>query len=81
MTLTIVGSVGSLANGGSGVIMGPLQDKVGFKPMYSTILVVMFIVYSTIPYIVELNAFLYSVWVVAAFLVNAAQEDFPYYHS
>ena len=63
----MIGSVGSLANGGSRVIMGPLQDKIGFKPMYGAILSVMLIVYSTIPYVVKFNAALYSIWVVAAF--------------
>lgn len=47
--------------------MGPLQDRIGFKTMYSSILVTMFVVYATIPYVVQLNAMLYSVWVVTAF--------------
>ena len=47
--------------------MGPLQDRIGFKTMYSAILATMFVVYATIPYVVQINAMLYSMWVVTAF--------------
>jgi len=38
--LTLIGAVGGLANGGSRIIWGYLQDIYGFKKLYSLILVV-----------------------------------------
>ena len=35
--------------------------------MYSTILMAMLLIYATIPYVVQLNAVLYALWVIAAF--------------
>ena len=43
-TLTVIGCAGSLANGASRVIMGPLQDKVGFSKIYCIILIIEFVV-------------------------------------
>ena len=35
--------------------------------MYSTILAAMLLIYATLPYVIELNAVLYAIWVIAAF--------------
>lgn len=48
--LTIVGSLGAICNGGSRIIWGTLQDKYGFKKVYSTIMATQFVIALTINY-------------------------------
>ena len=50
--LTIIGSLGSLANGGSRIIIGLLQDKIGFSKVYLGVLVLEFLVCTLITTIV-----------------------------
>ena len=66
-TLTVIGSIGSLANGGSRVIMGPLQDKVGFSRVYLVVLITELLVCSLSTTVVTVNSTLYFMFVFAAF--------------
>lgn len=50
--LTWIGSLGSLANGLSRVVWGPLQDRVGFRSIYKTVLVIELIVCSLLTTVV-----------------------------
>ena len=66
-TLTVIGSIGSLANGGSRVLMGPLQDKIGFSKVYLIILIIEFFVCFFITSVVSFNSTLYLIFVFLAF--------------
>ena len=70
--LTWIGSIGSLANGLSRVVWGPIQDKVGFLPIYRTVLVMELLVCSLLPLIVQANKYLYLIWVFMGFLCLGA---------
>lgn len=50
--LTWIGSIGSLANGLSRVVWGPIQDKIGFCTMYKIVIGIELLVCSLLPYIV-----------------------------
>ena len=70
--LTVVGSVGSVANGLSRVLWGPLQDKTGFRPLYRIVLVTELILFSTLPSIVQANQYIYLIWVFTCYLCLGA---------
>ena len=50
--LTLIGSLGSVANGLSRIVWGMMQDKTGFVAIYKIILIVELVVFSLLPYIV-----------------------------
>ena len=50
--LTWIGSIGSLANGLSRVVWGPMQDKTGFRKIYQVVLGIELLVCSLLPLIV-----------------------------
>ena len=66
-TLTLIGSIGSLANGGSRIFMGPLQDRIGFSTVYLLILIIELLVCSLITTVVTMSSLLYFFFVFLAF--------------
>ena len=70
--LTVVGSVGSVANGLSRVVWGPMQDKTGFRPLYLTVLITTLLLFSTLPSVVKANQYLFLIWVFVNYLCLGA---------
>ena len=70
--LTWVGSIGSLANGISRAVWGPMQDKKGFRAIYKVVIVIELIYCSLMPYIVQTNRYLYMLWIFMGFLCLGA---------
>ena len=70
--LTWIGSIGSLANGLSRVVWGPMQDKTGFRKIYQVVLGIELLVCSLLPLIVKTNKYLYLVWVFMSYLCLGA---------
>ena len=70
--LTWIGSIGSVANGLSRIIWGPIQDKTGFKAIYRVVLVIELLVCSLITFIVQTNRYLYMVWVFMGYMCLGA---------
>jgi MFS family permease len=72
LTLTWIGSMGSIANGLSRIFWGPLQDLIGFKRIYAIVLSSELIVCVTITGAVQTSATLYSMIVILGFLCLGA---------
>ena len=70
--LTLVGSIGSVANGLSRIVWGPLQDKIGFKTIYRIVLCTELLVCSLMVTIVKTNQYLYLIWVFLSYLCLGA---------
>jgi len=70
--LTLIGSLGSVANGLSRIMWGTMQDKTGFVAIYKVIIVVELVVFSLLPYIVEENKYLYLMAIFAGYLCLGA---------
>jgi MFS transporter, OFA family, oxalate/formate antiporter len=66
-TLTTAGAIGSVCNGGSRIFWATLQDKYGFKKVYTCLLTLQLIVAFSI-YSVKESAFFYTLWVSFSFL-------------
>ena len=66
--LTWIGSIGSLANGLSIIVWGPLQDKIGFRSIYQIVICMELLVCALMPVIVNTNKHLYMLWVFMGFL-------------
>ena len=65
-TLTVIGAIGGLSNGFSRVMWGFLQDRVGFKPLYSFILIVQLVIALTITTVVH-NRLVYGIWILIGY--------------
>ena len=66
-TLTIIGSLGGLANGFSRITWGILQDKYGFKCLYKIVLITQLLLAPSITLIVSKSSLLYGLWVFIGF--------------
>jgi MFS family permease len=64
--LTLTGAIGGLANGGSRIFWGYLQDIFGFKKIYAFILVTQVLVSLTLTSVVT-NKVLYMVWILIGY--------------
>lgn len=70
-TLTLAGALGSIGNGCSRVIWATLQDKYGFKPVYTFAMVIQLVVSSSI-YFFRDNAGVYIAWVTLSYFCEGA---------
>mmetsp|Transcript_37153 Transcript_37153/g.45359 ORF Transcript_37153/g.45359 Transcript_37153/m.45359 type:complete len:299 (-) Transcript_37153:255-1151(-) len=70
--LTVIGSVGSLANGLSRVGWGAMQDRTGFRPIYRVVLMIELLFCSLMPLVVTTNRYMYLIWVFMGYLCLGA---------
>ena len=70
--MTLVGSLGSVANGLSRIAWGSMQDKTGFVTIYRIVIAIELIVCSLLPYIVKTDKILYLIAVFAGYLCLGA---------
>ena len=70
--LTLVGSLGSIANGLSRIVWGSIQDSTGFVTIYRIVIAIELIVFSLIPFIVKTDKYLYLLAVFAGYLCLGA---------
>ena len=61
--LTIVSSIGAIANGLSRVVWGYVQDMTGFRTIYKIVLVTELFFCTLVPYVVKLNGPLYLIMI------------------
>ena len=66
-TLTLIGSLGSVANGLSRVVWGPVQDATCFTFVYKTVLITEVLVCVSLYYAVKVSSFLYMIVVLLGF--------------
>jgi MFS family permease len=71
-TLTIIGSLGSIANGLSRIFWGPVQDKTSFLFVYRTILVIELIVCLSLYWAVHVSPLVYMIVIFCAFICLGA---------
>ena len=67
LTLTSIGSLGTVANGLFRIIWGAIYDKFGFTTSYRIILLAELIVCALIVKTAELNAYFYAIWIFLGF--------------
>lgn len=70
--LTVVASVGSLANGLLRVFWGYAQDKTGFRRLYQIVLLIELLFCTLMPIIVRTNQYLYLFWVFIGYMCLGA---------
>jgi len=64
--LTVAGSLGAICNGSSRIIWGGLQDKYGFRKVYTTLMLLQWVISFTLHY-TRASGFLYTLWVCCSF--------------
>ena len=70
--LTLIGSLGALANGCSRICWGPVYDKTGYRMIYKIILGIELLVCPFMPLVVSTNKYLYLIWVFMGYLCLGA---------
>jgi len=71
-TLTLIGSMGSIANGLSRMFWGPVQDKTGFLFVYRTVLALELIVCLSLYWSVTVSPFVYMIVIFFGFVCLGA---------
>lgn len=66
-TLTLAYIVGSTLNGIFRVVCAAMLDKIGFKKIYGTLLVLQIILSATITLVVKWNKWVYVIWVATSY--------------
>ena len=66
-TLTVAGSLGAIANGGSRIFWAALQDRIGFKKISLFICILQVISSATIYFVAEANKYIYVIFVMISY--------------